>query len=221
MGEAGTIPPGTISAGAVPAGAVPAGAGGTGGGRLRLAVIIGSTRRGRFGPTVAEWFAGRARRRPDLDVDLVDLAACALPQALPDEDEPAPPAVAALGRRLAAADGFAVVTPEYNRGYPGVLKTAIDWYYDEWRAKPVAVVSYGRESGGLQAAAQLREVFTELEAVPIRDGVALPCYWRDFAADGSWPKTGAECNTTVTTTLDRLSWWARALRDARIAHPYG
>ncbi|MFC6885542.1 MULTISPECIES: NADPH-dependent FMN reductase [Actinomadura] len=187
---------------------------------LRVVIIIGSTRSGRFGPTVAGWFAGHARRRPGLDVDLLDLAEAGLPDVLTDQDEPLPEPVRALAPRLAAADAFVVVAPEYNRGFPAPLKTALDWYYDEWRAKPVALVTYGRESGGLHAAAQLREVFGELHAVPIRDGVSLPCYWELFAADGSWPKPGATCDADAATTLDRLCWWARALRDARSAHPY-
>ncbi|MFI0351791.1 NADPH-dependent FMN reductase [Actinomadura sp. 9N407] len=187
---------------------------------LRMAIIIGSTRSGRFGPTVAGWFAGHARRRPDLDVDVVDLAGVRLPDTLGDHDEPVPAPVRELAPRLAAADAFVVVTPEYNRSFPAPLKTAIDWYYEEWKAKPVALVSYGRESGGLHAAAQLRQIFAELHAVTIRDGIALPCYWEDFAADGTWPKTNAACNTAVKTTLDQLAWWARALRDARTAVPY-
>ncbi|WP_405143073.1 NAD(P)H-dependent oxidoreductase [Sphaerisporangium sp. NBC_01403] len=187
---------------------------------LRLAVIIGSTRNGRFGPTVAGWFAAKARRRPELDVDLIDLAEADLPQTLTDQDEPVPAKVRALAPRLDAADAFAVVTPEYNRSFPAPLKTAIDWYYEEWRAKPVAFVAYGRESGGLHAIEQLRQVFTELNAVTIRDAISLPRYWDLFAADGTWPKATADCNTAVRTTLDQLSWWALALRDARAKCPH-
>lgn len=188
--------------------------------RPLLAVIIGSTRDGRFGPTVAEWFAGRARRRGELDVDVVDLAETRLPPALGDHDAPAPPEVRRLGERLAAADAFAIVTPEYNQSFPAPLKIAIDWFYREWHAKPVAFVSYGRESGGLHAVAQLRQVFAELHAVTLQGTISLPCYWELFDADGSWPKPTATCNTTVTATLDQLVWWARALREARARHPY-
>ncbi|MEV0973500.1 MULTISPECIES: NADPH-dependent FMN reductase [Microtetraspora] len=185
-----------------------------------MAIIIGSTRKGRFGPTVAGWFAARARRRGDLDVDLVDLAEADLPQTLTDHEEPVPARVRALAPRLTAADAFAVVTPEYNRSFPAPLKTAIDWYHEEWQAKPVTFVAYGRESGGLRAVDQLRQVFTELHAVAIRDVITLPCYWDLFAADGTWPKATAECNAAATTALDRLVWWAGALRDARDRSPY-
>ncbi|GAA3413521.1 NADPH-dependent FMN reductase [Streptosporangium vulgare] len=190
------------------------------GDRLRVAVIVGSTRNGRFGPTVAAWFAGRARRRADLEIDVIDLADAALPQTLTDQDEALPAPVVALAPRLAGADAFVVVTPEYNRSFPAPLKNAIDWFHEEWRAKPVAVVSYGNDSGGLFAAAQLREVFAELHAVAIRDGVTLPRYWERFAPDGSWPRANAECDATVKTTLDQLTWWARALREARASYPY-
>jgi NAD(P)H-dependent FMN reductase len=188
--------------------------------KLRLAVIVGSTRNGRFGPTVADWFAGRAAKRGDFDLDLIDLASANLPPTLTDSDEPTPAEVAVLAPRLAAADAFAVVTPEYNNSFPAPLKTALDWYYEEWHAKPVAIVSYGRESGGLYAAAQLRQIFTELHAVTIHHTVSLPCYWQQFAADGSWPRPGTGYDASAKTTLDQLAWWAQALREARTKHPY-
>jgi NAD(P)H-dependent FMN reductase len=188
--------------------------------RPQLAVIIGSTRAGRFGPTVAEWFTDRARRRGDLDVDLIDLAKVRLPQTLGDHDELVPQRVRRLGTRLAAADAFVIVTPEYNQSFPAPLKTAIDWFYEEWHAKPVAFIAYGRESGGLHAVAQLRQIFAELHAVTIQSAITLPCYWDLFAADGGWPKATAACNTNVKTTLDQLVWWARALMRARADNPY-
>ncbi|MEU0091863.1 NAD(P)H-dependent oxidoreductase [Kribbella sp. NPDC006257] len=188
--------------------------------KLRLAVIIGSTRSGRFGPTVANWFAQQAAKRADLDVDVVDLATTDLPPTLTDTDEPAPAAVSILAPRLAAADAFAVVTPEYNCSFPAPLKTALDWYYEEWHAKPVAIVAYGRENGGLYAVAQLRQVFTELHAVTIRNTVTMPCYWEQFAADGSWPRPGSGYDAAAKLVLDQLVWWAHALRDARKKYPY-
>jgi NAD(P)H-dependent FMN reductase len=188
--------------------------------KLQLAVIIGSTRHGRFGPTVADWFVRQAVRRGDFAVDLIDLATADLPATLSDTGEPTPATVAVLAPRLAAADAFAVVTPEYNCGFPAPLKTALDWYYEEWHAKPVGIIAYGRESGGLYAVAQLRQVFTELQAVTIRNAVTMPCYWEQFAADGSWPRPGAGYDAAAKLLLDQLVWWAHALRDARAKHPY-
>jgi NAD(P)H-dependent FMN reductase len=185
---------------------------------MRLAVIIGSTRHGRFGPTVAHWLARQAAKR--FEVDLIDLAAADLPTTLPDTDDETPQEVAVLAPRLEHADAFAVVTPEINCSFPASLKTALDWYYTEWHAKPVAIVSYGRETGGRNATAQLRHVFAELQAVTIRTTVALPCYWDQFTADGDWPRPSAGYEADVKIMLDQLVWWAEALRDARTKRPY-
>lgn len=185
---------------------------------MRLAVIIGSTRRGRFGPTVAHWLARQAAKQ--FDVDLIDLASASLPATLPDADDEKPAEVAVLAPRIAGADAFAVVTPEINCSFPAPLKTALDWYYEEWHAKPVAIVSYGRETGGRHAAAQLRQVFAELQAVTIRNTVALPCYWEQFTANGTWPRRSAGYEAEAKIMLDQLVWWAQALRDARDKRPY-
>jgi NAD(P)H-dependent FMN reductase len=185
---------------------------------MQLAVIIGSTRRGRFGPTVAHWLAQQAGKQ--FEVDLVDLVAAKLPATLPDTDDETPAEVEVLAPRLQRADAFAVVTPEINCSFPASLKTALDWYYEQWHAKPVAIVSYGRETGGRNATAQLRQVFAELQAVTIRNTVALPCYWEQFTADGGWPRPSAGYEAEARLMLDQLVWWAEALRDARTKRPY-
>ncbi|MFI9510848.1 NADPH-dependent FMN reductase [Nocardia sp. NPDC052566] len=188
--------------------------------RLRVALILGSTRTGRFVPTVADWFADRVRRRRDLEPDRIDLAAVELPDQLTDHDEPAPAPVLALGARLAAADAFVVITPEYNGSFPAAVKNAIDWFDTEWAGKPVTVVSYGRDTDGARAAAQLRQVFSELDAVPIRRTVTIARAWQRFAADGTWPRRDPELDEAVRTALDQLTWWATALRTARSTSPF-
>ncbi|MBF6469821.1 NAD(P)H-dependent oxidoreductase [Nocardia beijingensis] len=192
----------------------------TGEGQVRVALIVGSTRTGRFGPTVADWFAGRLNRRRQVDVDRIDLATTGLPDRLTDHDEPLPAAVRALGARLAVADAFVVVTPEYNRSFPAAVKNAVDWFDAEWAAKPVTVVGYGGDADGGHAAAQLRPVFGELNAVPIRRTVTITKAWQRFASDGSWPRRDAELDETVDATIDQLLWWACALRAARAGTPF-
>ncbi|WP_416566327.1 NADPH-dependent FMN reductase [Nocardia testacea] len=182
---------------------------------LRVAIIIGSTRAQRFGPTVAEWFHRHALEHGGLDLDLIDLAEMSLPDILADPDA----AVTALGSRLARADAFVIVSPEYNRGYPASLKNAIDWFVDEWKAKPVAIVSYGGISGGLRGAEQLRLVFGELHAVPIRETVSFHSCWNKFNDTGQ-PLDLAGTGAAATALLDQLTWWAHALRTARSGLPY-
>ncbi|MCM2578695.1 NAD(P)H-dependent oxidoreductase [Streptomyces sp. MTZ3.1] len=184
---------------------------------LRLAVIIGSTRQGRFGPTVANWFAGRAAAREDLDVDLIDLAEAPLPAL--GHGPGSVRAGAQIAPRLAAADAFVVVTPEYNHSFPAPLKNAIDAHNQEWHAKPVGFVSYGGISGGLRAVEQLRPVFAELHAVTVRATVSFSNPWDRFADDGR-PLRPEDCEGPAKYLLDQITWWAIALRNARAAHPY-
>jgi NAD(P)H-dependent FMN reductase len=174
--------------------------------RLGLAVIVASVRPGRFGPTVAGWFAGQAALRPDVALDLVDLA------------EPAD--AAEFGARIDRADAIVVVTPEYNHGYPGPLKTAIDSAGAEWHAKPIGFVSYGGMSGGLRAVEQLRAVFAELHAVTVRETVSFHGAWAAFGVGGE-PLDANGPAAAAATLLDQLVWWASALREARLARPYG
>ncbi|MQA07465.1 MAG: NADPH-dependent FMN reductase [Pseudonocardiaceae bacterium] len=186
---------------------------------LRVAIIIGSTRNGRFGPTAAEWFADQARQHGELNIDVIDLSEEQLPDVLIDEGDPVPERVTALAPRLDAADAFVIVTPEYNHSYPAPLKTAIDWYMDEWQAKPVAFVCYGGMSGGLRSVEHLRQIFAELGATTVREVVSFQNYWEQFGVDGSWPKNPEGPNAAAKGMLDQLIWWARALRDHRAIHP--
>jgi len=191
--------------------------------QLRLAVIVGSVRQGRFGPTVANWFAGQAAGRTDMSVDVVDLAGAGLPLEMPAfGSAPSPEAARALAEltpRLTAAEAFVVVTPEYNHSFPAALKNAVDWHNSEWYAKPVGFVSYGGVSGGLRAVEQLRVVFAELHAVTVRDTVSFHGAWSQFDDQGQ-PVSPDGCNGAAKTMLDQLAWWAWALREAKAVRPY-
>lgn len=130
-----------------------------------------------------------------------------------------PPQVQEMVDRLAEADAFVIVTPEYNHGYPASLKLALDAARAEWMAKPVAFVSYGGISGGLRSVEQLRQVCAELHMTSIRDGVSFHMCHGLFDEAGRL-KDPAGPDAAASTMLDRLLWWAHALRDARTARPY-
>nr|WP_031077826.1 NAD(P)H-dependent oxidoreductase [Streptomyces sp. NRRL WC-3742] len=192
---------------------------------MRVAVIVGSVREGRLGPTVTDWFLKTAgTHAPDLHLDVIDLAGVDLPLAMPDwGGAPTPQAAAALAAvspRLARADAFVVVTPEYNHSFPAALKNLIDWHREQWQAKPVGFVSYGGLGGGLRAVEQLRLVFAELHAVTMRDSVSLHGPWSGIGPDGE-PRDTAVSEGAAKGMLGQLHWWARALRTARTQHPYG
>ena len=182
----------------------------------RLGIIVGSTREGRFAGTVAGWFAGLAEQHPELDVDVIDLAELGLPAVHPAFETPE---LRAYTERLAAADAFVVITPEYNHGYPASLKYAIDSAHAEWQTKPVGFVSYGGISGGLRAVEQLRQVFAELHAVTVRDTVSFHGAHGCFDEEGN-PKDTAGPAGAAKLMLDQVLWWALATKEARLRRPY-
>lgn len=187
----------------------------------RLTVILSSIRPDRFGPTVARWFTAEAERHGTFDVDLIDLADYELPVELAGNDPTAalPGDVEKLGRRLAEADAFVLVTPVYNRSYPASLKTAIDWYYGEWVLRPVSFISYGGATGGLTAVEHLRGIFPEFPAVTIKNFIALSDFWKVFDHDGR-PVDTEKLREPAVGVLDELAWWAPMLREARSTRPY-
>lgn len=174
--------------------------------KIKLGVIYGSAREGRFCDTVVNWVATEIRGNGRFAIDFFD------PRDLAQDHT-------GIGRRLDDADAFVIVTPEYNHGYTADLKALIDAYSTPWQVKPLAFVSYGGISGGLRAVEQLRLVFAELHAVAIRDTVSFVTPWRRFGADGALadPK---DTQKAMATLLGRLHWWATILRDARTAKPF-
>lgn len=182
---------------------------------IRVGLIYGSAREGRFCDTVANW-VDHEIRECGFETETIDPAELDLP--LRSRRNPNS-AVRNLRRRLRVADAFVVVTPEYNHGYPAPLKALIDSANSEWQAKPVAFVSYGGISGGLRAVEQLRLVFAELHAVAIRDCVSFANPWNHFDACGR-PKDDGAARAAMTRMVAHLRWWATHLRHARTRTPY-
>lgn len=136
----------------------------------KIAVIIGSTREGRVSDKLAAWVAKAVGAKAETEVlDLRDYA-------LPFFDEPMPPrynpdrapnaAVAKWAGKVAEFDGYVVVTAEYNRSMPAVLKNALDSLANEMADKPVALVAHG-STGGAQAVASLRIMLPGIGAVTL------------------------------------------------------
>lgn len=176
---------------------------------VRLAVIIGSVRSGRFGPVVANWFLSQLKNHDTFNTDVIDLADLELPANLDGSGD-----TASFRERVGAADAFIVITPEYNHGYPGPLKNAIDSVLDEWRAKAVGFVSYGGSAGGGRSVEQLRLIFAELQAVPIRRAISFVSVFDLFDEAGNL-RDPEPASQAVQELLTQLGWWAGALQDAR------
>jgi NAD(P)H-dependent FMN reductase len=191
---------------------------------LKLAVIVGSVREGRFAPVVTSWFTAQTARHGGFEVDVIDLADFELPLALPavspalDPNPVRPAGMTDLTQRLAAADAFVIVTPDYNRSFPASLKAAIDWHFTQWDSKTIGFVGYSGASGGLLAIEGLRQVFNELNAHTVRNYVSFPRYYLLFDAEGNLMEP-EEPAAAAQAMLDQLHWWATALTAARSLAP--
>ncbi|MCC7478039.1 NAD(P)H-dependent oxidoreductase [bacterium] len=187
--------------------------------KMRIAIIIGTTREARFGHKAAEWVQEIAARRSDMEVELLDLR----DYPMPFFDEPASNAYVPSAnetaqrwqQKIASFDGYVFVTAEYNRSMPAVLKNAIDYAYPEWSRKAAAFVGYGGV-GAARAIEQLRNVAVELQMAPIRVGVHIQ--GGDFMAVWQQGKDLRDYDYLargVEGMLDQLLWWTRALKNAR------
>ncbi|MET8689127.1 bifunctional NAD(P)H-dependent oxidoreductase/GNAT family N-acetyltransferase [Streptomyces sp. NPDC004732] len=148
--------------------------------RLRVLVLICSTRPNALGPAVGTWLTETlAPSTHALDVDLVPVALGDLRLPFLDEEEHPSSGVyqhehtRRWSETVAAADGFIVVTPEYNYGMPAALKNALDYLSAEWAWKPMGFVSYGNTSAGTRAVQHAKQVISTLRLVPMGATVAL------------------------------------------------
>ena len=184
---------------------------------LKIAIIIGSTRPGRRGESIAQWIYEIARKRSDAEYALVDLADFNLPVL----DEPHPPFLQqytkqhtwAWSKTINSFDGYVFVTPEYNHATSGALKNAIDYLHIEWKDKAAGIVSYGGATGGARAAENLRLILSELQVADVRAQVTLSLF-TDFE-DRRILKPAPHQESHANTLLDQVVAWSGALKALR------
>ena len=155
---------------------------------LKVLVILASIRQGRMSERVATFVMGRLAAVENISAELVDLRELNLPmmEERLGRIEPTPANVAQLGAKIVGTDAIVIVTPEYNRGYPGVLKNALDYYFKEYKRKVVALVTVsdgGR--GGVNCWAQLVPVFVRMGAIVLPPNVEVERVDKSFAEDGT------------------------------------
>ena len=184
---------------------------------LYLPVLLGTVRDGSRSERVARFAHDQLAKRPDVTTRLFDPEEWPFPNLVAREweMEPKPPRVDAFVQEMARADGFVVVAPEYNHGYPGALKNMLDALFDEWNRKPFALVGVGGMSGGLRMLEQLRQVVTGLQAVAIPAHVPIQFVAKEWTEDG--PADPDKWAQRFGRMYDELEWYARALKAARQA----
>jgi NAD(P)H-dependent FMN reductase len=183
-----------------------------------LQVIIASTRPGRVGLPVAQWFDSVAREQGAFDVELIDLAEVDLPLL----DEPAHPRARkyehahtiAWSESVDRADAFVFVIPEYNHSFNAAVKNALDYLHTEWSYKPVGFVSYGGVAAGTRALQALKPVVVALRMTPVMEAVNIPFVAKFIDDDGRFVPN----ELLLTGAADMLAELARteiALRPLR------
>jgi NAD(P)H-dependent FMN reductase len=182
-----------------------------------LQVIICSTRPGRVGLPVTQWFAALAGKHGAFEVEVIDLAEVNLPFM----DEPKHPKLHDYAhehtKRWSAtinrADAYVFVMPEYNHGFNSVVKNAVDFLHDEWQHKAAAFVSYGGIGGGTRAVQMFKLVLVSLKVVPLVEAVHMPFVFQHIS-DGTLVPTEM-METTAEVMLTELAKQAIALRPLR------
>lgn len=187
--------------------------------KLKIGIVISTTRPTRFGHKPAEWVKSIAAERSDMAVEILDLRDYPMPffdEVASNAWVPTTNEVAQRWqKKVAEFDGFVFVTAEYNHGIPAVLKNALDYAYPEWNKKAAALVGYGAV-GGARAVEQLRLIAAELQLATIRTGVYIQ--GADFMAvwkEGKDLKEVSHLQQGVKDMLDQLVWWTAALKTAR------
>lgn len=183
-----------------------------------IKVILGSTRPNRFGGQVADWVMHLAKEFPGATFELVDLKEVNLPLL----DEPIPavhgkysqPHTKEWSRIINEADGFVVVTGEYNFTIPAAVKNAFDFLAAEWRYKPIAFVSYGAAAGGARAVEHFRSSVANLSMFDLREQVIIPNYWTQQNENGQFVPSDEQVQT-AKKLLERIAYWADYLKPAR------
>ncbi|WP_250008892.1 NAD(P)H-dependent oxidoreductase [Actinoplanes sp. M2I2] len=187
---------------------------------LNLLVVVGSTRPGRIGPKVAEWFVDAAKAHGGFQVTVADLA----DEDLPLLDEPHHPRLRNYqndhtkrwSEKVAAADAIVFVIPEYNYGLGAAFKNALDYLHAEWNYKPASVVSYGGVSAGTRSALALQGAAYALKIFMIPESVNIP-FVHSLVQDGELQPT-AIMDTAATAVLNELAKVAPVLKPLRAAN---
>ena len=184
---------------------------------LNIAVIYGSARQARQGIKLARFMVRKLEHRGH-DVSLVDTQEHQLPflDQMFKEFEPgtASPAMAAVGKILADADGFIIVSAEYNHSIPAALKNLLDHFQSEYHYKPSGIVTYSAGPfGGVRALVNLRAILAELGTPSIPSAFPVSQVFNAFDDEGI--ALDSAYDERVGKFLDEFEWYANAMSHAR------
>ncbi|KPV43620.1 NADPH-dependent FMN reductase [Alicyclobacillus ferrooxydans] len=178
--------------------------------KLKIGIILGSTRQGRVSPQVGTWVKEIGEQRGDADYEIVDIAEYQLPFfGTTDNTDPG---IVAWNQKVAGLDGFVFIVQEYNHSITGALKNALDSARDAWHNKAAGIISYGAV-GGVRAAEHLRGILAELKVADVKTNPALSVFF-DFENRSKFNPQPLHLQT-VNTMLDEVMAWSGALKNLR------
>src|SRR5437588_716807 len=184
---------------------------------LYIPIIAGSTRRDRQSIKVARFVFAKLQQRKGVETELLDLLEYDFPimeERLHRRNDP-PPRLKEYGQKVGRGDSLIIVTPEYNNGYPGVLKNALDYLLPEYERKPIGIVTVSAGGyGGINCLAQLRLVTLGMGAFPIPENLAVSRVHDSFSDQGTPNDPAYEKRTE--TFLDEVLWFAEAIQDRKM-----
>jgi len=190
---------------------------------LNIPVILGTVRTQRVGPRVAKFIVRTLQERghaPTL-VDPVEFPLPLLDKMYKEHPAgQAPPVLERVAQIIKAADGYVIVSAEYNHSIPPALSNLLDHFLEEYFFKPSAIVCYSPGPfGGVRAAMQLRAMLAELGMASIPSLLPFP------KVQELLDENGTPQNDRVKKSADRFlsefEWHAEALRAQRAkGRPY-
>jgi len=186
----------------------------------QVPVVLGGTRKGGHSRGVAIYLERRLRESAHFETEILDLGGTEIPwleepygrQSNPSE------VLRRLQGKLERADALMIVSPEYNHGYPGVLKNALDYFREEYRRKPIGIVTVSSgKVGGNFCLTQLRAVVTALGAVPV------PAVFQVTNVQESIDPNGKALDPDVDRRsmklIAELLWWTEAVTEQKRREP--
>lgn len=185
---------------------------------MKLTIILTSTRPGRVGKSVADWFHSYAKAEPaGFEIGFADLQELNLPLL----DEPNHPAMQKYehehtkrwSKIVDESDAFVFVLPEYNHAPPPPFVNAVDYLYKEWNYKPAGFVSYGGISGGIRSTEVAKQLLGTMEMVPVKQQVMIPMV-SSHIEDGIFVPTDIH-EQSAQSLLETMARWSKALKTMR------
>ena len=180
--------------------------------KLFIPVLLGTPRKNRESENVANWVCAKIGERDDVESQLFDVRDFQLPQD--DYGTAIGGEFPEWRDAIIRADGLVIVTPEYNHGYPGSLKSVLDLMLKEYIHKAVAFVGVSAGPwGGTRVIESCVPMVRELGLVVTFSDLNFPSVKTKFDADGNLLDEAYE--RRIGGFLDELVWVATTLRWGR------